>query len=171
MPLPITTFDTTCVCARRCVCPRGINVSSSSGVEAHRGWYICLCSIIRRLYQRHDHHVGRPPYQRRMGQVPSVTSSGSPPHGENHGCNDVFGHPCLIVIVCVVACLCILLCVLGTGLMSNIVFDGSVLGVVQHRITSQYFLAKDGQWVGRPQAALSGLYNGQQANVLLQLDM
>lgn len=40
-----------------------------------------------------------------------------------------------------------------------------------HRITSQYFIAKDGQWVGRPQAALSGLYNGQQANVLLQLDM
>lgn len=41
----------------------------------------------------------------------------------------------------------------------------------QARLTSSYLSSKDGHWAGRPQAVLSGMCNGQEANVFLQLDM
>jgi hypothetical protein len=40
----------------------------------------------------------------------------------------------------------------------------------QDRLTSPYLQSRTGRWAGAPQAALSGLYNGQPAHVLLQLD-
>ncbi len=42
--------------------------------------------------------------------------------------------------------------------------------MTQSRMTSQYLLSRNGRWAGAPQAALSGMYNGQLAHVLLQLD-